>query len=78
MDAQQLDQLTIAIPCPDCGSEIDKTFEWINDNKKHWCPMCHVDIDLDGEATRQAVAKIKRGFKEIQRAVLDFQLAIKG
>ncbi len=78
MNAQQLDQLSIAITCPDCGGEIEKTFEWIKDNKAYWCPMCHVEIHLDSRATHQAVAEIKLRLKEVQRAVLDFQLSIKG
>ena len=77
MDAHQLDQLTIPIPCPDCGGKIDRSFEWIKDNKKHWCPTCHVNIDLDAEGTRRAVAGIEHSLKEVQRAVLEFQLSIK-
>jgi len=77
MDANQLDQLSIAFPCPDCGGEINKTLQWIKDNNKHWCPSCHVEINLGGKATRQAVGGIKRALDQVQRAVLDFQLSVK-
>ncbi len=77
MDANQLDQLSISFPCPDCGGEISKTLEWIKDNNKYWCPSCHVAIDLGGKATRQAVGEIKRALRQVQRAALDFQLSIK-
>jgi len=77
MDANQLDQLSISFPCPDCSGEINKTLEWIKDNNKYWCPLCHVEINLGGKATRQAVGGITRALRQIQRAVLDFQLSIK-
>lgn len=78
MEAKELDQLSIAIPCPDCGGEFERTFVWIKDNEKHWCSSCHVEIDLTGAATRLAVGEIKRSLQEVQRAVLNFQLSIKG
>ena len=77
MDANRLNQLSISVPCPECGGGIDKTFEWIKDNKKHWCPSCHVEIDLGGASTRRAVGEIERTIQAVQRAVLDFQLNIK-
>lgn len=78
MEASELDQLSIAIPCPDCGGEFARTFVWIKDNEKHWCPSCHVEVDLTGQATRRAVGDITRALKEVQRAVLDFQLSVRG
>jgi hypothetical protein len=78
MDATQLDDLIIAIPCPNCSGETSKSFTWIQDNRKLWCAMCHVEIDLSGHDTRHAVGDIKRAIKEVKRAVLDFQLSIKG
>ena len=77
MEASQLEQLSIPIPCPDCGGEFERTFVWIKDNRKHWCSSCHVEVDLTGAATRRAVGEIKRSLKEVQRAVRNFQLSIK-
>ncbi len=77
MDANHLQELSIGIPCPDCGDSIERTFEWLQDNNKHWCPSCHVEIDLDGRETRRSVGEIKRALEQVQRAVLEFQLSIK-
>jgi hypothetical protein len=77
METKELDQLSIAIPCPDCSGHFDRTFRWIKDNTKHWCPSCHVEIDLDGTAARHAIGEIQRAIKELEGAVLDFQLSVK-
>ena len=75
MEDLHLDQLLIPIPCGDRGNRIEKTIGWIKNNTKHWCPHCHVEIDLSTKPYRDGITNIDRAVSQLQKAILDLEIA---
>ena len=69
-----LDEVPVSIPCPRCEGSFEKSLSWLKNNRKHWCPHCHVEVDLDSEHFRTGVKRIERAVKELELAILELEL----
>ncbi len=59
-----IDDLAIALDCPQCGKQFDKPFGWLEKNNAFPCPSCGGDIRF----TRDKLGKIR---EQLERLIKD-------
>jgi hypothetical protein len=62
------DDVTLPIPCPDCGREAEQTIGWIKDNRHFTCP-CGTQITLDADALLRELAEADAAWLELKRTL---------
>jgi hypothetical protein len=64
------DDAEISIPCPECGTTVKKSPEWIKSNDHFECEC--------GRKVKIEAAGLQDGLEEAQRKVKEFKKRLKG
>ena len=59
------DNAELAIPCPQCGHEAEKTIGWLKSHEQMTSPGCGSVIALDS-------AELKKGIEAAEKSLRDF------
>lgn len=55
----------IAIACPTCHGQVQKTFDWLRDNERLDCPNCGHGLAAERTAVVRYIEAIRRTMAEV-------------
>jgi len=62
--AGMIENVSINVPCPECGKRTKKTMKWVQSNPTMPCE-CGATVDLDANEETRAIRELKTALKRL-------------
>lgn len=69
--ASPLDDISVTLPCEDCGRETKKSIRWIKSHAEFRC-ACGTLIRLDAAKIKRELARVERSFAALESQLKKF------